>query len=276
MLLYKKIGKGCFAKNSLYFFAVFMPFLMLGCKNPPVKTLTNQEWYIDQIHYGKNSQVPNVSYYVVRFYANNNFSLFSGTGFAFGQWRYVENQSFIQLHPNFGDLKIPDLYWKIEQQIDNKLTFGLYQNYRDETEKDITLECTGLNNISAKDPFLVTEHAWRKRPFSLETDEQIKTRVLSYLHFLETMYQHTFDNKLAALRYDWFPQPMRMEFSNAIRMAYSGDEMVLWNKCFYDSAQAVKAYLLIGNTMIKQELKASDNMAERNLDFVKEMEGKLK
>jgi hypothetical protein len=79
-----------------------------------------------------------------------------------------------------------------------------------------------------------------------------------------------------ALRYDWFPQPLRMEYSNGVRMAYSGDEMMLWNKCFYDSAEAVKSYLMIGNIMIKQELKNTDNIADRNLDLVRLILGKLK
>ncbi len=272
-----KKSKGCFAKNSLYFFSAFFLLSFVACKPHSQKSLTNQEWYVQQIHYAPKSEVPNISYYVVRFYPDGNFSLFSGTGFVFGKWVYASKKPFLQLHPNFGDLKIPDLFWKIELQKDNSIIFGLYPkpSYT-ESLKDITITCTGLTNASTKDPFNLGEHNWRRRPTAFETNEQIKTRVLAYLHFLETLYQHTLDNKMDELRYDWFPQPLRMEYSNAVRMAYSGDEMMLWNKCFYDSAQSVQAYLMIGNTMIKQQLKNTDNIADRNLDFVQQIEEKLK
>lgn len=278
MYLIKKVSEGCFEKNSLYFFMVpLFLCLMISCKPKENKSLTKQEWYVKNIVYAKNSNVPNISYYVVRFYPNEKFALFSATGFAFGQWRSTSDKSFIQLHPNFGDLQIPDLFWKIELQLDNKLQFGLYPSItHNENLKDITLQCTGITNKSNKDPFLLSEHSWRKRPTTAETDAQIKKRVLAYEFFLAVLYQHTLDNKMDALRYDWFLQPLRMEYHNAIRMAYSGNEMMLWNKCFYDSAQAVQAYLLIGNVMIKQQLKAADNIAERNLDFVQQINGYLK
>lgn len=273
MYLIKIMGKGCFVKNSLYFFIVCASVCSTnGCKQKESKNLTDQEWYIDHVFYKKGSNVPNISYCVVRFYPNETFALFSGTGFAFGQWHYASNKSFIQLHPNFGDLKIPDLCWKIESQKDNKMGVGLYPIItHDENLKDITLQCSGITNKSNKDPFLLAENRWRKRPTTPETEVQIKTRVIAYTQFLEALYQHTLDNKMVALSYDWFPQPMRMQYSNAIRMAYSGEEMMLWNKCFYDSAQAVQAYLMIGNVIIKQELKSTDNIAERNLDFVQQM-----
>lgn len=274
----KKIGKGCFVKNSLYFFiGCTLLFLAIGCKTKEKRSLTSQEWYIEHIAYTKNSNVPNVSYYIVRFYQTGNFSLFSGTGFVFGQWRFASDKSFIQLHPNFGDLRLPDLCWKIESQQENKMILGLYPTItHDNNLKDITLQCIGLTNKSSKDPFLLVENSWRKKPSTAETDVQIKSRVFAYLNFLSALYQHTLDNKMDALRYDWFPQPLRMQYGNAVRMAYSGEEMMLWNKCFYDSAQAVKAYLMIGNVMIKQKLKNTDNIAERNLDFVEQIIGHLK
>lgn len=261
--------KGCFL-NSPFLYLLLSVVLVSSCnRNDRNTMLTKNEWHI------KNTVFPNASnttenpYTLVKFYTNNRYIIWSGNSFTTGLWNWDGNKAIIILKPTYGEALIA--YWKIDDLSKTQLVANVYRAMTgDARKKEMTLIFLGNENRSDKDPYSVTANLWRKNPDKLETDAALKNRVKSYLQFLEMVYKHAVDNNETELDFSWYPQPLRMQYSNGVRMAYN-DELDDWNKCFFDSAQSVQAYQLIGGLMYEIKVKKSDNLAKRNLDFVQQM-----
>lgn len=229
------------------------------------------EWYVMDTRYpladleGRNDE------YLLRIYPNGRYTQFGIHGHNEGKWNMDEAKKQLHLSPTNGSLQHMDSYYILDKTLNMEVTARLFRKpYANDAnvEKTVFFKCR--INKSKHDPYAATMQTWRQQPTTPETDGQIRQRVLRYLDFLTEMYQHAIDNDLKELSGSWYPQPILMHYGNGVRMAYS-NELDEWNKCFYDSAQAVKGYQVLSGAMYKTKLGSFDSKFERNLDFVQQL-----
>lgn len=278
MSYFVNTNKCCFLPNSIcYLLTILAFFLATSCHPVKVKDKLSKEWYV--VGYKmpltqESSSAPPT--YVFRLYPNGSYTQLGRVGFTEGRWHFLEKQQLLLLTPASGSSEVLEAYLTVNFLGSNKLSSDLYRNLpliKGHEETQFRFE--GLTNKSDADPYTPRANEWRKQPKREETDLELKKRVKGYLLFLKTVFQHAIDNKTETIQTDWYPQPIRMFYSNGVRMAYS-DELDDWNRCFYDSAQAVKGYQLISGPLMNVTLNHKESKFERNLDCVNQLIGQLK
>jgi hypothetical protein len=224
------------------------------------------EWY--QTTETFQPWIVNTENMVLRLYPKGVYTQYGTNSYSFGKWRINEKGGYIHLHQDAGTFEEEDEYLKIEMLQARRLTTAAFYAMPFYSNQQQNLyRFKGLTNHSKADPYSPEMNGWRKQPQVPEAPANIKKRVVNYLHFVQAVYQHAIDNDLESINDYWYPSPLRMHYGNGVRMAYS-NELDDWNRCFYDSAQAVKGYQIISGELYDVKLKTGVNHFERNLDCV--------
>ena len=265
--------KGCL-KNGLFVFCLVFCLLAAGCKNAKDNNalLISKDWNIGDTYFSRAAGAVSGynPYKLARFSPDHKFIIWGDGKFSAGKWSW-KNDTTIALKPVYGELERLESYWNIVFLNEKRLKVSVYRML-DNGPGQIEMELTflGRKSKSDKDPYSLSANLWRRKPPIAETDAEIKRRVNDYLRFLEATYKYAVDNEATSMDYNAFPQPLRMQYANGVRMAYN-NELDDWNACFYDSAQAIKGYQLVGMSLADTKMQSADNLAERNLDLVKQM-----
>lgn len=265
----KSIIKGCPVSGSL-FIGLWFCLLLAGCTGLlPFKIVKfEQPWFVTSQPLAPGDSALKSA--VFSFYDDGSFTRYDAKGYSWGSWEKVKNTQDIYLKPQGGEKN----YWKIKTDGGGAMEVNIFKTDPGGIQLGLMqLKAAGAN--LRNDPFSTEENQWRKKPASPETLNQIKERVLQYMHFQETLLKYCISNKVQVMPTSWFATPIKMYFSNGVRMAYS-NELEQWHGCFYDSAQAVKGYQFLSGAINKIELEASENRFERNLDCVEKMEQVIK
>lgn len=268
--------KGCQMIGSLFLFALVW-LLMGGCNGTSNSKKLNlhQAWFTKKFMTASGMEMSSNSYRIVRFYENGTYTMFGAGGYDAGKWFHSAKKSTITLEPESGNLDQMDAWWNYDAKGD-VLNAHIYRSLAmipGRQEGTYVLE--GFGSKGKDDPFAISMHQWQVKPTKAETLGEIKSRVLGYLHFLESLYKYLLANDVEAIGSHWFPEPMKMNFVNGVRMAYS-DELESWNNCFYDSTQAVKGYQFLSGAIQYVKLIEVENRFERNLDCVLQMAHTIK
>jgi hypothetical protein len=282
MTILTTINRCRFVKGGIYFFIATL--IVSGCKLDPQKNLVN-DWvvtsYKTNFGYTEKNEIKkgNTSYF--RFYANQTYSQMGSTGYTNGLWKFDEVKRLLQLEPKkmIGNStgEILTSYYYINNMKANTMQLALYRNLpmKPGTEENyITLDKINSNAVPQNDPFNPINNEWRKKPSQPESETDLKNRTKAYLNFLKTYFTYAIDNKLEVLNYDWYPEPILMHYSNGARMANT-EELSSWYQCFYDTAQAVKAYTYISTPFMEVNLKKTPDRFERNLDIIEQILKKM-
>ncbi len=209
---------------------------------------------------------------VLRLYSKNRYNQFGQNGHSYGIWDYNNTTKVLHLQPTNGQLEYWQSYYKIIKHKSNALELKLFRNeeMKPGTE-ELNFKLEGITSkYKGNDPFNAIFHKWRKKPLEPETKEQIKARVLDYLNFLKSVYEHAKANKFETIKMDWYPNPIQMYYSNGVRMANT-EELIDWNKCFFDEEQAIEGYKIISGPFQNIELPTTNNKLERNLDVIEQL-----
>jgi hypothetical protein len=263
--------KGCHTIGSLFLFIFFLLFLG-GCAPTPGEGKLNlhQAWFTKKFVTASGMEMGSYNYRVVRFYENGTYTMFGAGGFDAGKWFHSPKKATITLEPDKGNLDQLTAWWKYEATGD-RMSALLYRNAgMIPGRQEGTYELEGFGNKGKEDPFALSMHQWQIKPAKAESLSEIKNRVLDYLSFLESLYKYMMANDVSSISTHWFPEPMKMNYSNGVRMSYA-DELESWNECFYDSTQAVKGYQYLSGAMRSVKLKEVENRFERNLDCVEQL-----
>ena len=248
-------------------------FLLLSCNgiNPPVQVEAdpkNCEWYVVP-NSSLNGKKNRLDMYVLRLYSNGGYVFCADLLFETGTWRFDEEKRLMILASRKEDGTDQLRYVVDEKQKYGGTLFQFYHQYPIiENDVDEEVEVIAVNNSSNSDPFNNSLHQWRKKPLNAESAEQIKSRTLTYLRFLEAFYAHAIDNNLENPGGRWYPQPVKF-YSNKVSMAYA-DELTDWYSCFYNEEQGIEGYKLISGALMNVKITGeTDN--SRNLNCVKQL-----
>jgi hypothetical protein len=259
----KILLKGCFLWSIL--------FLLMSCseKNPAENTDVNPkdcEWYV--VPGSKLNGTKNVlDMYMLRLYANGSYVFCADLLFETGTWKYDDEKELMVLRSKNKEDKEQLRYMITDKQKKGEVVFQLYQQYP-AADADEMVEVRAIRNQSTGDPYNSAVNNWRNKPAAAESSEQIKTRTLSYLRFLEVLYTHAMDNNLENPGGKWYPQPVKF-YSNKVSMAYA-DELLDWYNCFFNEAQGIEAYKLLSGALMKVKIEGDDDNS-RNLNCVRQM-----
>jgi hypothetical protein len=255
--------KGCFFGSIL--------FLLMSCgelKKELDVTINPKdcEWYV-MPNSKLNSEKNRLDMYVLRLYASGSYVFCADLLFETGTWNYDDEKGLMILKSKDIEGKEQLRYMISEKQKKNEVVFQFYQQYP-VGDVDEVVEVRAIANKSSSDPYGLTAHEWRNKPTVEESAEQIKTRTLSYLRFLEVLYAHAIENNLENPGGKWYPRPVKF-YSNKVTMAYA-DELIDWYNCFYNEAQGIEAYKLLSGALMKVKITGDDDNS-RNLNCVKQL-----
>ena len=264
------IVKGCHRIGSLFFLLLLIGISGCDVGNGSKSDTLHQAWFTTKMVSPSGFEMTDYNYRVLRFFEDGTYMLLGNGGYENGLFFHSEKNKTIALQPNTSTLEKLPSYLSYKKE-GSKITALMYRNQTLEPgTEEFTATLEGFGIPGPKDPFSPASHTWQQRSTTSETLPAIKKRVLNYLEFLKALYQYLLDNKVSSISTNWFAQPMLMNYANGVRMAYA-DELDKWNKCFYDSAQAVKGYQFLSGALSRITLSKTENRFERNLDCVQQM-----
>ncbi|CAN5896479.1 hypothetical protein BH11BAC4_BH11BAC4_09070 [soil metagenome] len=126
------------------------------------------------------------------------------------------------------------------------------------------------------DPFYSSNNLWRLKPAKPETDDQIKARLKSCIHFFAMFYEHKIKAHAGEVIFIGLPSCFRW-YSGAIYLQKKDALDYKWVNSFYDKEQAMKAYKFADKLMDTRFKwpKNEPNWLKMNLAVLRQMEAKL-
>jgi hypothetical protein len=95
-----------------------------------------------------------------------------------------------------------------------------------------------------KDPFSRSNNLWRKPAASKETEEQLKIRLKNHCAFWVSYFTWALDNELNTVDVRSTPSPIKI-YGNGFTIKPYGDLPDIWKGYFYDSADCVRATMIL-------------------------------
>ncbi len=132
------------------------------------------------------------------------------------------------------------------------------------------------NNHQA-DPYHLSNNQWRIRPRQPETDVQIRKRLKDYLHFFILFYKDHIARNAETVAFYGFPSCLRW-YAGGIYLKKREQMTESWDECFYNKAQAEKAYQMMDNIIGQRYTWSKDpkkNWLVKNAEVLKQMYERL-
>lgn len=259
--------KGCRLKGSLFFLLIIAAYLS-GCK-PASESDLQKTWISKEFTTASGMKLGGYKK-IFTLYPNGNYTIIGGENeFAIGRWSVSAKNKMLRFVHQGGNAEL-DAIWLYKQPKSNRLKVELYRNQViDEEFMEGTIELEGYQPGKAE-IFSMNANTWRVNPLMPETGEQIKQRVLAYLHFMEGLYEFCSQNDIEPQQLNCHPNAVQLRFGNLIRLAYQ-DELQSWNSCFYDSVQAVRGYQVLSGVFKEAKMKNEKSLADRNIQFIRDL-----
>ena len=126
-----------------------------------------------------------------------------------------------------------------------------------------------------KDPFYISNNLWRFKPARPETDEQIKNRLKSCIHFFILFYDHKIKADSKEVLFTGLPSCFKW-YGGAIYLQKKRELDSKWINSFYNREQAMKAYQLADKLMSNKFTwpKNESNWLKLNVAVLRQMENK--
>lgn len=114
------------------------------------------------------------------------------------------------------------------------------------------------------DPFAIGNNRWRIKPEAPENDESIKKRLKANIYFFILYYKDVIARRAEVVSFYGFPSCLNW-YSGGIYLKQEEEIPEDWEKCFFNKAQARKAYKLMEGVMDKKYNWPKD----KNLNWIK-------
>jgi len=101
------------------------------------------------------------------------------------------------------------------------------------------------------DPFYIANNQWRIKPKASETDEQVRKRLKDCLHFYILFYQDNLAKGEQSISFYGLPTCLRW-YKKGMQLIKKDALPANWFACFYNNEQAMKAYKLLSDAMLKK------------------------
>lgn len=101
------------------------------------------------------------------------------------------------------------------------------------------------------DPFYIENNRWRIKPRGNENDEQVRKRLKECLHFYKLFYRDNLAKEEQAISFYGLPTCLRW-YKGGIHMVKKNDLAANWFECYYNKEQAMVAYKLVEDVIMKK------------------------
>ena len=149
---------------------------------------------------------------------------------------------------------------------------------RDGDKKNIVdLRAAGIRYSDfRKDPFYISNNLWRFKPAIPESDEQIKNRLKSCIHFFILFYDHKIKADSKEVLFTGLPSCFKW-YGGAIYLQKERELDNKWVNTFYNREEAMKAYQLADKLMSNKFTwpKKESNWLKLNVAVLRQMENKM-
>jgi len=146
-----------------------------------------------------------------------------------------------------------------------------------DTKKINDLVAEGIrHNDLNEDPFYISNNLWRLKPAKPETDEQIKDRLKSCIHFFILFYDQKINAHSDAVSFVGLPSCFKW-YGGGIFLQKENELQTKWVNSFYNKEQAMKAYKL-ADKLLSQKYnwpKKEGNWLKLNVAVLKQMESRI-
>jgi hypothetical protein len=155
---------------------------------------------------------------------------------------------------------------------------------------DMTVINSGINSVtklkfigSAKkysnkkiDPYYIDNNRWRIKPKFSENDSLVKKRLKDCIWFYVLFYKDNLVRKATKISFYGFPTCLKW-YGGGIYMVKENELADNWFKCFYNKEQAMKAYRMMENTVVKKYKWSKGNISwvKKNLEVLEQMYANL-
>ena len=122
------------------------------------------------------------------------------------------------------------------------------------------------------DPFYIANNRWRIQPGAAENDAAIKERLKQNLHFFILYYRDAVARRAGAVSFYGLPSCLQW-YAGQINLQNKKTLSKKWKECFYNEAQALKAYALM-EVVIGKNIKwpsGKTNWLKKNLSALEQM-----
>ena len=259
-------------KISKFIIPLLMAGAFLSCQRyQPDKAipLESVAWYAFKCMDADNEEIL-CPYSYIRLHKNKTFIAGALRGYSAGTWQKDTAAKVIFLMPDASssqDERAKTLL-QINYHSANYLNLIMARSEVDITNGNLQLLRMRPAIIQeGADPFLTSMQQWRSKPAKPESPDELKTRVVAYLTFLNNFYAFAANNKMDHPDTDWFPNVMKMDNPGMVRLSYT-TELKDWYDCFYSEEQAVEGYKIISGPFTKITLKKMNDINERNHDVI--------
>jgi hypothetical protein len=122
------------------------------------------------------------------------------------------------------------------------------------------------------DPFYIANNKWRVAPRAPETDDAIKQRLKDNLHFFILFYRDAIARKVPKISFYGLPGCLKW-YAGAIHIQNKKEINAKWKACFYNDAQALKAYDMMDKVigMKYKWSKEKISWVKKNLQVLEQM-----
>jgi hypothetical protein len=184
----------------------------------------------------------------------------------YGQWTYSDNKKTFYLKSANGST---DEYKIAAIGAEDMIVINSGIN----SVTQLKFRSTGKKYSSKKDdPYYVDNNRWRIRPRYSETDEQIKKRLKDCLHFYILFYKDNLERRDGIISFYGFPTCLKW-YGGGIFMIKKADLADNWFACFYNKEQAMKAYNMMEEVIVKKYKweKGKVSWVKKNLGVLEQM-----
>jgi hypothetical protein len=126
--------------------------------------------------------------------------------------------------------------------------------------------------LAENDPFSIGNNKWRIKPRASENDEAIRQRLKDNLHFFILYYRDVIARRDDVVSFYGFPSCVNW-YNAGIGMQDKDKVDENWEDCFYNKAQAMKAYTLLDDALKKKYTwpKGEVNWIKKNLFILEQL-----
>lgn len=119
-------------------------------------------------------------------------------------------------------------------------------------EKSVKYIADGRKQLNfLNNPFYAANNKWRIKPSKLETDTEIKKRIIDCVVFYNKFFQDNADRSAATISFYGLPTCFKW-YSGGISIINKDKLSQKWTDCFYNKDQAVKGQQLLENIITKK------------------------
>ncbi len=180
---------------------------------------------------------------ILHFYPDSSYTELKGYETNYGKWSFLKKKKL-----KYGNMELELTDYEEESDV-SRLTFSMYNDDNTNTELRFIEEATKVRDYKM-DPFYSDNNRWRQKPQKKETNEEIRSRLLNYILHYAYLLNASLERNETVFSFEHSKGLIKV-FQGGIGAIKKNRISKLWINCFYDEADAMKAYYLFNSYLGK-------------------------